>query len=129
MKTENYYFLEDKYNIKIIKERLMHVLPIADIYVADQSSTVPWAIVCGIKTMIICYYKDLNLYSELDSLVYAKKENEICEKLDYLISTQISFKDDWDLLSRENVFNSKIIDNYIETIYKLINRKKTLKDD
>lgn len=123
MKLENYIFLEKKYDIKILEERLMHVLPIADIFVADQSSTVPWAIICGIKVLIICYYKNLNLFSDFNSIIYAKRDDEITERLNYLISKRISFKHDWDLLSRDTVFNDEIVQNYINTLNKLINNK------
>jgi hypothetical protein len=122
MDINNYIFLEKKYNINILQERLMKVLPIADIYVSDQSSTVPWALICGIKTLVICYYKNLNLFNHFDSLFYAKNKNEVSSKLIQLIDTNIDFTHDWKLLSKDKVFNKYIAQNYIDAINELINR-------
>jgi hypothetical protein len=123
MNIENYLFLEKEYNVKILQEKLMEVLPIADLFVADQSSTVYWSLLCGIKTLVICYYKNMNLFLDFSSIVYANKESEIQEQLEYLISKEISFEHDWDLLSREEVFNSNILQKYITTLKELIKKQ------
>lgn len=129
MKLEYYEFLELKYDIKILEERLMQVLPVADIYIVDQSSTVPWAIICGIKVLIICYYKNLNLFSDFNSIVYAKKDNEIREKLKHLISKEVSFAHDWDLLSRDTIFNDKVTKKNIDVLNKLINKNEKIDEN
>jgi len=120
MDKKNYIFLEKQYNVKIFEERLMSVLPIADIYVVGQSSTVPWAILCGIKTLMITFYKKIYLYDKLDSITYADSEQEIDNKLKYLLTNDIVFKNDWFLLSRDIVFTNKIANNYINEMKKLM---------
>ena len=39
-----------------LKERLLSVLPIADLYIATFSSTIIWSTLCGIKTVILDFY-------------------------------------------------------------------------
>ena len=48
MDKNKYQFLEGKYNCSILDERLIDVLPIADMFVATFSSTVVWSTLCGI---------------------------------------------------------------------------------
>lgn len=109
----DYLFLKEKYNITIIEERLMQILPISDIYIADQSSTILWSILCGIKTLSVCYYKRMDIFTDFRSIVFADKEDELENQLHNLISHDISFTHDWDLLSRNKVFHDNIIENYI----------------
>ncbi|WP_044419399.1 hypothetical protein [Halarcobacter anaerophilus] len=57
MKIENYSFLKHKYNLNIADENTMNILPIADLYVINYSSTIIWALLCNIKTIIVGYHK------------------------------------------------------------------------
>ncbi len=116
----DYKFLEKKFNITIIDERLMDVLPISDIYIADQSSTIVWSILCGIKTLSVCYYKRMDIFTEFKSLVSADKEDELEEQIDNLFSNDISFTFDWELLSKDLVFNDNIVNNYVNALNKII---------
>ena len=119
-KLESYKFLEKKYNISILEERVKDILPVADIYISDESSTIPWAILCGIKTLIVNYYMSYNLYPYLNSIVYANKEDIISEKLEEIINTDVSFSKDWEVLSRNETFCSNMVSDYINTIKNII---------
>jgi len=120
MQLDNYIFLEKKYGVTILEERLMNILAIADIYVADFSSTVSWAIICGIKTIIINYFVSLDIYEQYTSILYAKNKEELSNQIKYLINNDISFEHDWNLLSRDKVFNNNIIQQYTNTFNEII---------
>lgn len=123
MKVENYTFLEKKYPITILEERLMDILPLADLYVADFSSTIQWAIICGIKTIIIEFYKRLDIYDNFTSIQFAKQKSDLDKTIIYLLNHKISFQNDWDLLSKEEVFHKNIVENYITVLNNLIEKK------
>lgn len=122
MKIENYKFLEKKYSVTILDEKLMNILPIADLYIADFSSTVSWSIICGIKTIVIKFYKSLNIFDDFSSLLFAENKIDLKNKIIYLLNHDISFQDDWDLLSKEEVFHGHIAENYIITLANLIEK-------
>jgi len=48
MNLNKYTFLEKKYKCKIARENLSDILPIADLFIATYSSTIVWAVLCGI---------------------------------------------------------------------------------
>lgn len=123
MKRENYMFLEEKYPIKILEEKLADALPIAELYVADQSSTIPWGILCGIKTVVVSYYKKLNLYGEYTSLVFTDEKDILENNIKSLLKKNVSFTHDWDLLSKEEIFHSNIIQQYVKSLHELIKKQ------
>jgi hypothetical protein len=55
-----YTWMEDKYQVQIVREPLKNILVIADIYVASYSSTIRWAIGLGIPVINLDFW-DLNL--------------------------------------------------------------------
>ncbi len=52
MERNNYLFLEKEYSLVIAEEPLSDILPAADIFTATYSSTVPWAVLCQIPTVV-----------------------------------------------------------------------------
>ncbi len=52
MDAKNYTFIEDSYQAVIAQERLFDILPAADVFVASYSSTVQWAMLCEIPTIV-----------------------------------------------------------------------------
>ena len=51
-----YQFVEAEYGIPISKERLVDILPAADVFAATYSSTVQWAALCHIPTVLFDFY-------------------------------------------------------------------------
>jgi len=115
-----YDFLEFQYNCKILNERLAEVLPIADIFVATFSSTVVWAVLCGIKTIVVDFY-DFNytMYDFLRSIIIVNKKDEFREILKNIFKKYIKFEEDWKLLSKDTVFDGNVIKRYIDLFEKL----------
>ncbi len=83
MDINNYRYLETKFDVKILEEPLRDVIVVADIFVANYSSTVGWALLCKIKTVIVDFiglnYTDF--YSEfhipvVNSRIELRKELE-----------------------------------------------------
>lgn len=56
MNRMQYQFLEDKYNQKIVDERLNDILPAADIFLSTFSSTLEWAVLCQIPSIVFDFY-------------------------------------------------------------------------
>lgn len=121
MKRDNYTFLERKYAIHIVKEKTMCILPIADLYISNYSSTVVWSILCNIKTLIIGYYNSFNIYDELQSIVQIKNKDHMTQSIQQLIYEKKDFSNDHYLLSKDIVFNNSFSLNYIHFLKELLN--------
>tara|TARA_S200000501_G_C20868384_1_gene763086 strand:+ start:1034 stop:2359 length:1326 start_codon:yes stop_codon:yes gene_type:complete len=91
MRYNDYKFLQNKYQVKIISEKITEILPLSDIYLGIHgSSTIPLALLCEIPIIILdpvelnytiydwikskFVIKDLsNLFSTLNTLINDKK--------------------------------------------------------
>ncbi len=117
MDREKYQFLENKYNCRILDEKLMDVLPISDVFVATFSSTVIWSILCGIKTVVVDFYNlNYQMYDFLESIKKVDKKDNLKDVLKTIFNENIDFTKDWKSLSRDEVFDGKTIQRYINLI-------------
>lgn len=117
MDRKKYEFLEDKYNCTILDERLADILPIADMFVATFSSTVVWSVLCGIKTVVVDFYGlNYTMYDFLTSIKKVDKKENLKATLETTLSEVIDFSKDWKSLSRDEVFDGKTIQRYIQLI-------------
>lgn len=115
MKLDEYVFLDKELDCVIPNESLSEYVSIADIFVADFSSTVYWATLCGIKSLIICAGSfSIDYFEDFESILFAKDFENFKEKLKYLLENDISFSNDWKLLSRDEVFDGKTTQRYIK---------------
>jgi len=80
-----------KYNIQIAQERLSDILPAADLFLAGFSSTVQWAVLCHIPTIILDFY-DYNerIYQELRGVLLVDK-GEFLSSLEELLNDQYMY--------------------------------------
>jgi len=117
MDRNKYEFLEAKYCCKILEEKLVNVLPIADIFVAFYSSTVVWSILCGIKTIVVDFY-DLNwtMYDFLTSIKKLHIKDDLVPVLKSTLDNEVDFSRDWHNLSKVDVFDGNTIHRYIDLI-------------
>ena len=92
--------------VKILEEKLVNVLPIADIFVAFYSSTVVWSILCGIKTIVVDFY-DLNwtMYDFLTSIKKLHIKDDLVPVLKSTLDNEVDFSRDWHNLSKVDVFD------------------------
>jgi len=114
---DKYIFLEKKFKCKILSERLMYVLPVADIFIASYSSTVIWSVICGIKTLVMNFYGfNSSIFDELKSIMVIEDKNLFVGTVNNLLESKVDFSSDWKQLSKEEVFDNKVIDRYLEII-------------
>jgi glycosyltransferase involved in cell wall biosynthesis len=67
---EQYRFLEGEYGVKILQESLGDVLPTADVFTATFSSTVRWAVLLGIPTLVFDFYNfNYDIFDHLAGVV------------------------------------------------------------
>ena len=125
MDFDKYSFLEKKHKCKIVKENLSDFLPIADLFIATYSSTIVWAVLCGINSIIVDFYGlNLHMYDYLETPRIIKRKGELLSVAQELLSLKQNYFHDWKQLSRSIVFNDKTIRKYNDLILEVINESK-----
>ncbi len=122
MNLEDYRYLEVEFgNVKILSERLKDVIPIADLFLSSFSSTVIWASLCEIKSIIVDqndYFKNIfrdTIFYNLDSVTILKDIEKLNETIvNHLNDNNFSFENDFIKLSRSEVFDGNTIDRYMK---------------
>ena len=113
MNLVNYSFLEKQYNCRILGERLYTVLPIADLFIATYSSTVTWAVLCGINTIVVDFYNlNLSYYDSLNTVKIVKIRERFVPQIKNMLKEEQDFSQDWHKLARDIVFDGKTIERY-----------------
>jgi hypothetical protein len=86
MNPENYRFVEDEYDLSIVKERLYKVLPAVDVYICTFSSTLEWSVMCGIPTVIIDFYGfNYTMYDDIDALSVISQKTDFATSVERLV--------------------------------------------
>lgn len=117
----DYKYLENLYNIKIIKQELSYFLHIADLYITYPSSTVIWSTLLGIKTLILGDIVDINIFEDLHTPIFLTNFASIDKDVNYILNDyQPNFTKDWEMLSKEKVFHKNLERDYIEIVKKLV---------
>lgn len=113
--SSDYSFLEEKYSVHISQKPLNQLLPIADVFVAVNSSTVFWATLCGIPVVMMNFYGlDATLFEHLNNIRYVDERAELFDTLEDTVSeVKFEFEEDWHNLSRELVFDGKVTQRYL----------------
>jgi len=119
MEREEYMFLENKYSCKILQERLYRVLPIADMFISVNSSTIGWAVLCGIKTATFEFYDLPIVFEGLSSIKRIYEKDEIEHKIKEYLEQEVDFSADWNILSKNEVFDGKVIDRNFKLLKNL----------
>ncbi len=111
---DDYRYLEEKYPLHIATQPLKDILPVADVFVAVNSSTVFWAVLCGIPVVVLDYFGlDSSLFNHLTSISYVRDRRAVRDVVSIAItSSGPDFADDWKRLSRERVFDGNVIRRY-----------------
>lgn len=117
MDRKKYEFLADKYNCTILDERLADVLSVADMFVATFSSTVVWSVLCGVKTVVVDFYGlNYTMYDFLTSIKKVEKKENLEATLKFTLTQDVNFTKDWKSLSRNELFDGKTTQRYIDLI-------------
>lgn len=110
---EEYAWLTEKYPCHIAQERLAEFLPIADVFVAQFSSTVVWAALCKIPSVIINLYDwHIDFYDYLTSVTVVASQAALGPAIAEILSQPVDFAHDWKELSRDEVFDGKTAERY-----------------
>jgi hypothetical protein len=115
-----YIFLEARFpGCFIAKERLYKFISIADIFIAAPSTTVAWACLCGVQTIVLdllClnkkfyeYLSSVSTIENIDEIEYLIKELLIRKKT-------FNFEQDWKKLSRDIVFTGEVARSCLDII-------------
>jgi hypothetical protein len=121
MNRENYDFINKISNCTLLDERLFDVLPIADLFVAGFSSTIIWAVLCGINNIVINFYGlNFDIYDFLKSIKIINKKENFKKNIIDLLNKKVDFSDDWKNLSRDQVFDGNTGDRYNRLFNKAI---------
>jgi len=116
--VEDYLFLENEFPVDILRQALSESLPVADLFVAANSSTVFWAVLCGIPVVVANYYGlDSSLFNHLKSIRYVNERADLYSLFESSISRDdVVFDEDWQSLSREKVFDGNVTQRYGELV-------------
>lgn len=101
MNFDYYKKLENNYCVKISEERLNEVLGASDYFIACFESTIKWAIMLGLPTMFLNYFKLGYDLSYLKSIVTVTEKNDFSDMLNKFIKSGLS--DDLNIKEGENM--------------------------
>lgn len=119
MDRKKYIYLVEKFNITIIDDDLVDVLPIADTFVATYSSTIVWSVLCNISTIIVDFYNlNYKFFNHLNSVPVFKDKKLFKEYFlnDSNINQKLDFNKDWNELSKKETFDGNVIKRYMNLI-------------
>jgi len=121
MDINEYLFLEDSYNCTIIKEPLSEYLCISDILVGGFSSTLAWASLCKIKSIVIKLYDEkYTFYDDYETIKIVDNIKDISpEIINFIKDDNISFQKDWTKLSRNEFFDGNVKARYLNLLKSL----------
>ena len=112
-----YKYLEEQYNCKIIEDSLNTFLPIADLFVCPPSNTVIWSALCGINTVVFDFYNwNYSSMKVLKSYTFVNDKKKLQKEILYLLDNKIDFTNAHKLLSKDIVFNGKVLETYLNLI-------------
>lgn len=116
----DYEYLRGQMNILISSKPLNQILPIADLFIAVNSSTVIWAVLCGIQTVVLDFYGlDSLIFRHLNSIKYITNRSNLGIQVNEILGNvnSVNFKSDWETLSKDEIFDGQVVNRY----YKIIN--------
>lgn len=116
--ADDYSFLEKEFPVRIAKRPLKELLPIANVFAAAGSSTVFWAVLCGIPVVVINFYGlDSKLFDHLKTIKFVNDRTNLLSALvDAASGKEIMFAEDWKNLSRTTVFDGRVTWRYYNIV-------------
>jgi hypothetical protein len=90
---EAYLKFEEKPNVRVAFEPLSTILPAGDIFVATFSSTVRWAVLLGIPTLVVDFYGfDYSVYDSLGGVKIVSNREKLSPALHNLAIDQVYYQ-------------------------------------
>jgi len=92
MDPEKYVFIQRDYNFQIATDRLVDILPIANIFLSAFSSTLEWSMMCSIPTVAFDFYNlNYKLYDNIVSLMVINEKKYFLESLRKLVNDNVFY--------------------------------------
>lgn len=89
MDPSAYRFVEDQYGLRIAEERLADILPACDLFVSNLSSTLEWAVLCGIPAVAVNFANvDQYHFGGLQGVEVARDPDDFAVRLDRMLSDE-----------------------------------------
>lgn len=128
MNPKDYAFLEREYPCRIATERLSDFVSAPDLFIANYSSTVIWAVLCGVKTIVVDFYGlNYKFFDYLQSVSIIRERQRLEPALTAAMAANgIDFSADWTALSRDQVLDGRTIQRYLSLFYELGNSSSAL---
>jgi len=87
MPFQRYHFIQDKYGLPIAAERLQSIIAAGDIFLASFSSTINYAVLCGIPTLIFAFHGfRFNMFDHLKGVHILDHIEELVPEVNRLIT-------------------------------------------
>lgn len=121
MKASDYAFLEKEYDCRIAEERFADFVSVPDVFVANYSSTVVWAVLCGVRCVVVDFYGlNYRFFDYLRSVRIIRDRAALAPALAAALHGEApDFSEDWRALSREAVLDGKTIQRYHDLVREL----------
>jgi hypothetical protein len=121
MKTSDYAFLEKEYHCRIAEERFADFVSVPDVFVANYSSTVIWAVLCGVRCVVVDFYGlNYRFFDYLRSVRIIRDRGRLAPALAAALhDPPPDFSEDWRALSREAVLDGNTIQRYYDLVDEL----------
>lgn len=115
---EDYTFLEREFKCVLSERRLLDLLPAADLFVAGYSSTVLWAVLCGIPAVVCAFYETgWNDYQLYDNVTIIDGTRSLVPIFRSKLQQDGDFGPDWRNLARDQVFDGRTLGRYRELLH------------
>lgn len=123
MNSKDYAFLEREYPCRIATERLSDFVSAPDLFIANYSSTVIWAVLCGVKTIVVDFYGlNYRFFDYLQSVSIVRERERLQPVLAAsMTANEVDFSADWNALSREQVLDGRTMQRYLNLFDELTN--------
>jgi len=120
MNYDDYLYLEELYDCKISQQRLDEILSTADLFICTPSTTIQWAILLQVRTIVIDFYQWKNsFWDTFNSFLYISNKNKIEEQIRWYLNKKVDFSHDEMLLSK-NMFDGQVLNRYQNLTNRLI---------
>ena len=84
--------LESQFGINVLRQPMSEILPVADLLVASFSSTVRWAVLMGIPTLVFDFYRQrFHTYDSFDGVITVEEKAELPLQLQRLLNDEAFF--------------------------------------
>jgi hypothetical protein len=107
-----YSYLEQRFNCRIVEQPLADIIGAADVFLASNSSTFVWSVLCGIPTVALKSPVQF-LYKHLTTIRSVDESKDLADAISDLLSRKrVDFSHDWRLLGRDSVFDGRYAERF-----------------